>query len=103
MKGSRMWYGQWYQNGKQVRVSLKTAVKEKAKRELRRKMVTRTWRSTRERDRKLRYGNLRQALLDAYPVEATSPCKRWRRYRDNLGLSALDKFVGTLHESRPRW
>jgi hypothetical protein len=31
MKNSRMWYGQWYVNGKQVRVSLKTDLKEGAK------------------------------------------------------------------------
>jgi ribosomal protein L37AE/L43A len=28
MKNNRNWYGQWYTNGKQVRVSLKTDVKE---------------------------------------------------------------------------
>ena len=86
MKGSRMWYGQWYQNGKQVRVSLKTDVKEKAKRELRRKMGDAERGAAPENEtRKLRYGNLRQALLDDYTREVTNPCKRWRTVRRRSG------------------
>jgi hypothetical protein len=65
MKNNRNWYGQWYTNGKQVRVSLKTDVKEAAKRELRRLMANSEQGATPENiTRKLRYGNLRQALLD---------------------------------------
>src|SRR5262249_11320076 len=67
MKNSRMWYGQWYTNGKPIRVSLKTDIKEKAKRELRRLMGDSERGAAPENlTRKLRYGNLRQALLDDY-------------------------------------
>jgi integrase len=94
MKGSRMWYGQWYQNGKQVRVSLKTDVKEKAKRELRRKMGDAERGAAPENEiRKLRYGNLRQALLDDYTRRGNKSLQTLADGSETIwGLSALDKF-----------
>lgn len=96
MKGSRMWYGQWYQNGKQVRVSLKTDVKEKAKRELRRKMGDAERGAAPENEtRKLRYGNLRQALLDDYTRRGNKSLQTLSDGSETIwGLSALDKFFG---------
>ncbi len=96
MKGSRNWYGQWYQNGKQVRVSLKTDVKEKAKRELRRKMGDAERGAAPENEtRKLRYGNLRQALLDDYTRRGNKSLQMLADGTETIwGLSALDKFFG---------
>lgn len=96
MKGSRMWYGQWYQNGKQVRVSLKTDVKEKAKRELRRKMGDAERGAAPENEtRKLRYGNFRQALLDDYTRRGNKSLQTLADGSETIwGLSALDKFFG---------
>lgn len=94
MKGSRNWYGQWYQNGKQVRVSLKTDVKERAKRELRRKMGDAERGAAPENEtRKLRYGNLRQALLDDYTRRGHKSLQTLADGSETIwGLSALDKF-----------
>lgn len=96
MKGSRMWYGQWYQNGKQVRISLKTDVKEVAKRELRRKMGDAERGAAPENQtRKLRYGNLRRALLDDYTRRGNKSLQVLSDGKETIwGLAALDKFFG---------
>jgi integrase len=96
MKGSRMWYGQWYQNGKPVRVSLKTDVKEEAKRLLRRKMGDAERGAAPENEtRKLRYGNLRQALLDDYTRRGNKSLQTLSDGSETIwGLAALDTFFG---------
>lgn len=96
MKGSRMWYGQWYQSGKQVRVSLKTDVKEVAKRELRRLMGNSERGAAPENlTRKLRYGNLRQALLDDYTARGNKSLQTLADGTETIwGLAALDEFFG---------
>lgn len=96
MRGSRNWYGQWYQNGKQIRVSLKTDVKEKAKRELRRKMGDAERGAAPENEtRKLRYGNLRQALLDDYTTRGNKSLQTLADGKETIwGLHALDDFFG---------
>ncbi|MGC1607680.1 MAG: site-specific integrase [Candidatus Acidiferrum sp.] len=96
MKNSRMWYGQWYKSGKQVRVSLKTDVKEEAKRELRRLMGESERGAAPENEtRKLRYGNLRQALLDDYTRRGNKSLQTLADGAETVwGLSALDKFFG---------
>src|SRR6266852_6714683 len=96
MKGSRNWYGQWYQHCKQLRVSLKTDVKEEAKRELRRKMGDAERGAAPENEtRKLRYGNLRQALLDDYTRRGNKSLQMLADGTETIwGLSALDKFFG---------
>jgi integrase len=96
MNGSRMWYGQWYREGKQVRVSLKTDVKEKAKRELRRLMGENEGGAAPENlTRKLRYGNLRQALLDDYTFRGNKSLQTLKDGSETIwGLAALDQFFG---------
>src|SRR6267378_918298 len=96
MKGSRNWYGQWYREGKQVRVSLKTEVKEKAKRELRRLMGESERGAAPENlTRKLRYGNLRQALLDDYTARGNKSLQILKDGSETIwGLAALDEFLG---------
>ena len=94
MKNSPNWYGQWYKNGKQVRVSLKTDVKEEAKRELRRLMgESERGAAPENQTRKLRYGNLRQALLDDYTTRGNRSLQTLSDGSETIwGLSALDKF-----------
>lgn len=96
MKNSRMWYGQWYVNGKQVRVSLKTDVKEAAKRELRRLMGNSERGAAPENQtRKLRYGHLRQALLDDYTTRGNKSLQTLADGSETIwGLAALDEFFG---------
>jgi len=96
MKGSRMWYGQWYVNGKPVRVSLKTDTKEVAKRELRRLMGdAERGAAPANETRKLRYGKLRQALLDDYARRGNKSLQTLADGTETIwGLSPLDKFFG---------
>src|ERR1700680_3120340 len=92
MRGSRNWYGQWYANGKQVRVSLKTDVKEAAKRELRRLMGDAERGAAPENEtRKLRYGNLRHTLLDDYSARGNKSLQTLADGKETIwGLHALD-------------
>src|SRR5215470_6344668 len=94
MKNSRNYYGQWYRNGKPIRVSLKTDVKEKAKRELRRLMAESERGAAPENyTRKLRYGNLRQALLDDYTRRGNKSLQTLSDGKETIwGLAALDSF-----------
>src|SRR5271156_3107892 len=102
MKGSRMWYGQWYQNGKQVRVSLKTDIKEVAKKELRKKMGdAERGAAPANETRKLRYGNLRQALLDDYTQRGNKSLQTLANGKETIwGLAALDAYFG-WSETKP--
>ncbi len=77
-------------------MSLKTDVKEKAKRELRRKMGDAERGVAPENEiRKLRYGNLRQALLDDYTRRGNKSLQTLADGTDTIwGLSALDRFFG---------
>lgn len=96
MQNSRNWYGQWYANGKQVRVSLKTDVKEAAKRELRRLMgESERGAAPENQSRKLRYSNLRQALLDDYTTRGNKSLQTLADGKETIwGLHALDDFFG---------
>jgi len=96
MKGSRMWYGQWYQNGKQVRISLKTDVKQVAKKELRKRMGdAERGAAPANETRKLRYGHLRQALLDDYTQRGNKSLQTLVSGKETIwGLAALDDFFG---------
>src|SRR5215475_5960446 len=94
MKGSRMFYGQWYKNGKPIRVSLKTDVKEVAKRELRKLMAeSERGAAPENQTRKLRYGKLRQALLDDYTRRGNKSLQTLSDGKETIwGLAALDDF-----------
>jgi hypothetical protein len=74
---------------------LKTAVKEEAKRELRRKMGDAERGAAPENETsKLRYGNLRQALLDDYTRRGNKSLQTLADGTETIwGLSALDKFL----------
>ena len=61
------WYAQYYQDGRQVRVSTKTEVKQEAIATLRKLMGDRDNGLTPiSAVRRLRYADLRQALIDSY-------------------------------------
>jgi integrase len=94
MKNSRMWYGQWYVHGKQVRVSLRTPIKEVAKRELRRLMSESERGALPENvSRKLRYEGLRKDLLYDYHARGNKSLQVLATGDETIwGLAALDKF-----------
>ena len=67
IRGCRFWYAQFYRDGRQIRVSTRTEVKEKAKRELRRVMGDTERGLIPENElRRVRYAALREALLQNY-------------------------------------
>jgi integrase len=103
MKGSRMWYGQWYAHGKQIRVSLKTDVKEVAKKELRRLMNESDRGFIPESEaRKVRYGDLRAALLHNYVERGNRSLQTTADGDETIwGLKPLDQFFGYKDEKTP--
>jgi len=67
IRGCRFWYAQFYREGRQTRVSTKTEVKEEAKKTLRRLMGDTERGIVPEVEmRKVRYADLRSALLQNY-------------------------------------
>ena len=70
-KGCRYWYAQFYdQNGKQIRVSTKTEIKQEALGELRRLMGDRDRGLAPITDlKKITYGDLRKALPTRWSLE----------------------------------
>ena len=97
VKGSPYWYGQWYHRGKQVRVSLKTDVKEVAKRELPRLMGDTERGITPESElKKIRYGDLRKGLLDFYALKQRKSLQTLADGSETIwGLRQLDDFSVT--------
>jgi hypothetical protein len=67
IRGCRFWYAQFYRDGRQIRASTRTEVKEKAKKELRRLMGDTERGLIPENEvRRVRYSDLRAALLQNY-------------------------------------
>lgn len=94
--GCRYWYAQYYRNGKQYRVSTKTPVKEEAKKILRRLMGDSERGLTPVSDmKKVRYADLRQALLDSYRAAGNKSLQTLADGTETIwGLKALDDFFG---------
>ena len=96
IKGCRFWYAQYVHNGKQVRVSTRTESKMRALGVLRKLMG--------DRDRglaplplanKLRYSDLRQALIDNYIEKGNVSLQTASDGEETIGgLKALDDFFG---------
>lgn len=90
----RYWYAQYYAHGRQLRVSTRTESKMEAEAVLR-KLLS-------ERDRgiapisdmkKLRYGDLRKALLDDYATRGNKSLHVFSNGEEGIcGLNHLDKF-----------
>jgi integrase len=92
--GSRFWYGQFHRDGRKVRFSTKTDIKAEAQKELRKRMADS------ERGivpvvemRKLRYADLRAALIQNYVERGNEPLQTLRDGTETIwGLKALDEF-----------
>src|SRR5579872_701395 len=74
--GCRFWYAQYYRNGRQIRVSTKTVVKMAALKTLRGLMNDSDKGVPLLSDmRKIRYADLRQALIDNYDSKGNKSLK----------------------------
>jgi len=94
IRGCRFWYGQFYRDGKQIRVSTKTEVKEEAKKTLRRLMGDAERGIAPENElRKIRYANLRAALLQNYVERGNKSLLTMADGSETIsGLKPLDDF-----------
>src|SRR6266699_3291150 len=101
MNGSRMWYAQFYVNGRPRRASTKTDVKEEAKAVLRKMM------GDSERGlpfagdvRKVRYAAVREALIQNYIERGNKSLETYKDGEHTIwGLKDLDEFFGWTKES----
>jgi integrase len=92
--GSRLWYAQWYVNGKAVRKSTGKTVKEEALPVLRRFMGD-AERGIPLADGKLRYATLRQALIDDYVRKGNRSLEQRADGTETVvGLPQLDAACG---------
>ena len=100
MAGSRFWYAQYYQDGRQIRVSTKTEVKAEAIQTLRKLMGDRDNGLAPIVDmRRLRYADLRAALIDSYVAQGNKSLKSKADGSETIaGLTALDEFFGFKSE-----
>jgi integrase len=98
--GCRFWYAQFYQDGRQVRVSTKTEVKAEALATLRRLMGDRdNGRAPVTEMRRLRYADLRAALIESYVAKGNKSLKSKADGSETIaGLTALDEFCGFKSE-----
>src|SRR5882724_12180759 len=94
IRGCRFWYGQFYKDGKQIRVSTKTEVKEEAKKTLRRLMGDTERGIAPENElRKVRYAHLRAALLQNYLERGNKSLQTMADGSETIwGLKPLDDF-----------
>jgi integrase len=92
----RFWYAQYYQNGRQVRISTRTEVKQEAIATLRKLMGDRDKGLAPISDvRKLRYADLRDALIESYIAQGNKSLKFKANGEETIaGLTALDEFFG---------
>src|ERR1700731_1877849 len=94
IQGCRWWYAQFYRQGRQIRVSTKTEVKEEAKKTLRRLMGDAERGITPENElRKVRYSDLRAALLQNYVERGNKSLQTMADGSETVwGLKPLDDF-----------
>lgn len=93
-KGCRFWYASYYDKGLQKRVSTKTNVKQKALVKLRQLMGDRD-RGLTPPNGKLRYGDLRAALLANYVERRNKSLNTLADGTETIvGLRQLDAFCG---------
>ena len=101
MRGSENWYAQYYQNGRQIRVSTRTDVKQEALAQLRKLMNDSDKGLAPVTDvRKLKYADLRQRLLDSYVAQGNKSLKSRADGSEYIaGLTALDTACGFKQET----
>jgi integrase len=92
----RIWWCQYYQDGRQIRVSTKTHVKSEALAFLRKAMDSRDKGEVPATDiKKLTYADLRQALIDSYVALGNKSLRERADGTETIaGLAALDDFCG---------
>jgi integrase len=92
--GSKVWYAQWYVEGKAVRKSTKTTTKEDAYGKLR-NFMNKTESGQPVEDGKLRYTALRAALIDNYVVKGNKSLDQRADGTETIvGLPQLDEACG---------
>jgi integrase len=96
LKGCSVFYAQFYQNGKQVRVSTGKRVKQEALVELRRLMGRADQGLTPMTElRKITYGQLRDGLIASYQEKGNRTLYQTADGEETIGgLKALDAFFG---------
>lgn len=96
LKGCSIFYAQFYQNGKQVRVSTGERVKQKALVELRRLMGRSDQGMTPPTElKKITYGQLRAGLLASYTEKGNRTLYQTADGTETIGgLKSLDAFFG---------
>jgi integrase len=96
IRGCRFWYAQFYREGRQTRVSTKTEVKEEAKKTLRRLMGDTERGIVPEIEmRKVRYADLRAALLQNYVERGNKSLQTMADGSETIwGLKPLDEHFG---------
>ncbi len=94
IRGCRFWYAQYYKDGRQIRESTRTEVKEEAKKELRRLMGNNERGLTPANElRRVRYGDLRAALLQNYVERGNRSLQTTADGSETVwGLKPLDEF-----------
>jgi integrase len=94
IRGCRFWYAQFYRDGRQIRVSTRIEVKEKAKKELRRLMGDTERGLILENEvRRVRYSDLRAALLQNYVERGNKSLQTTADGSETIwGLKPLDEF-----------
>jgi integrase len=97
----RIWWCQYYQDGRQIRVSAKTDVKAEALAFLRKLMDGRDKGEVPVTDiKKLKYADLRQSLIDSYVALGNKSLKERANGTENIaGLAVLDEFCGFKQEA----
>ena len=92
----RIWWCQYYQDGRQIRVSTKTHVRSEALAFLRKAMDSRDKGEVPATDiKKLTYADLRQSLIDSYVALGNKSLKERADGTETIaGLAALDEFCG---------
>jgi integrase len=92
----RIWWCQYYQDGRQVRMSTETDVKAEALAFLRKQMDSRDKGEVPVTDvKKLKYADLRQSLIDSYVAAGNKSLKSKADGTESIaGLTSLDTFCG---------
>jgi integrase len=102
VNGCRFWYAQYYQHGRQIRLSTRTTVRQVALEVLRKQMGDRDRGLAPLTDvRKITYADLRAGLIASY-VEKGNKSLKTRANGDETicGLPQLDEFFGYGENSR---
>lgn len=94
LKGCKIWYAQFYQNGKQIRVSTGKRVKQQAFVELRKLMGRADQGLTPLSElKKITYGQLRDGLFASYQEKGNRTLEQRANGEETInGLKALDTF-----------